>query len=212
MTTNRYYPIALDMTARPVLVIGGGAVAERKVEGLLAVGARVTLLSPALTPRLAGWVEEGRVTHVARGYRPDDLAGQQLVFVATDDRAVNAAVAREGRARAVLVNAADDPDHCDFILPSVLRRGDLIVAVTTGGASPALAGVIREELEPHFSESYAALLEVVAEVRAELRHRSIRASGETWRRALDADLRRLIGAGRRAEAKARLLESLGVVA
>ncbi len=200
-----YYPIFLEMTGRRAVVVGGGPVAERKVEGLLAVGASVTVISPALTPRLEAWAKDGRIRHVGRQYGPGDLAGSELAFVATDDPEVNAVVAKEGRARSVWVNAADDPAHSDFILPSVLRRGQLVVAVATGGASPALSRAIREELEAYFSEDYAVLSEVVAEVRRELREQARVPDAEAWRKALDGDLRRLIAEGRREEAKARLL-------
>lgn len=199
-----YYPIFLELSGRPCVVIGGGVVAERKVEGLLAEGASVTVLSPALSPRLEALAREGRISHLARAYAPGDLAGSELAFVATDDGGVNAAVAREGRERGVWVNAADDPTHCDFILPSVLRRGGLTVAVATGGASPALSRVIREELEAYFTEDYAELVRIVAEVRGELRESGRPADAETWRAALDGDLRRLIAEGRRVEARARL--------
>ncbi len=199
-----YYPIVLELAGRPCLVIGGGAVAERKVEGLLAAGATVTVVSPELAPGLAALVAAGRLRHVARAYRAGDLASAQLAFVATDDGVVNEAVAREGRERGVWVNAADDPAHCDFLLPSVLRRGDLVVAVATGGASPALSRAIREELEGYFTEDYAALAEVVAEVRQEMKARGRLPDAEAWRRALDGDLRRLVAEGRRDEAKARL--------
>ncbi len=200
-----YYPIFLSMTERRCVVIGGGGVAERKVEGLLALGASVTVISPALTPRLEALARQGRIRHVGREYGPGDLAGSELAFVATDDGQVNTTVARDGRAAGVWVNAADDPANCDFILPSVLRRGELVVAVATGGASPALARMIREELEAYLTEDYAVLAEVVAEVRHELRERARVPDPEAWRRALDQDLRRLIAEGRREDAKARLL-------
>lgn len=200
-----YYPIFLDLAGRPCLVIGGGAVAERKVEGLLGVGAQVSVIAPELGRGLEELAREGRIRHVAREYRSGDLEGYQLIFVATDDGAVNASVAQEGREQGVWVNAADDPAHCDFILPSVLRRGELVVAVATGGASPALSRAIREELERYFTGDYATLAEVVVEVRRELRERSAHPSAEAWQKALDGDLRRLIAEGRREEAKARLL-------
>lgn len=204
-----WYPIVIEMTDRPVLVIGGGAVAERKVEGLLAAGARVTVLAPALTARLLAWVREGRIGHVGRAYRTGDLEGYRVAFAATDDGQVNAAVAGEARERAVWLNAADDPGHSDFILPSVLRRGDLVVAVTTGGASPALARAVREELEAHLTEEYADLASLVAEVRRTVRQRPDPPEAEAWRCALDDRLRRLVAEGRRGEAASLLLERLG---
>lgn len=203
-----YYPIFLDMAGRPCVVIGGGAVAEHKVQGLLQVGAHVTVVSPELTSKLASLVSQGGVRHIARPYQAGDLKGYALAFVATDDYVVNADVAREGQQLGVWVNCADDPAHCDFILPSVLRRGELVVAVATGGSSPALSRAVREELEAYFTEDYAVLAQIVAEVRRELKQRSSVPSAEAWREALDADLRRFIAEGRRQEAKAHLLERL----
>ncbi|MBI2999939.1 MAG: bifunctional precorrin-2 dehydrogenase/sirohydrochlorin ferrochelatase [Deltaproteobacteria bacterium] len=204
-----YYPILLDLAQRPCLVIGGGSVAERKVERLLQAGAAVTVISPTLTERLDDWVKEGRVRHEARRYQKGDLAGYQLAFVATDDPEVNTVVYREGREREVWVNAADDAVHCDFILPSVLRRGELVVAVATGGSSPALSRAIREELEAYFTEDYGTLAEIVAEVRRELKERSLAPSAEAWQKALNGDLRRLIRDGKQEEAKNHLLKRLG---
>lgn len=204
-----YYPIFAEMTGRPCIIIGGGSVAERKAEGLLRVKANVTVVSPSLTELLASLVKQEKIRHIAREYCKGDLAGFGLVFVATDDPGVNAAVYREGQERGVWVNAADDPAHCDFILPSTLRRGDLVVAVATGGASPALSRAIREELEAYFTEDYGTLAEIVGEVRRELTGRSTSPSAEAWRRALNGDLRRLIQEGKQEEARAYLLKQLG---
>ena len=122
MTVGAHYPVFLDLTDRPCLVVGGGPVAEGKVEGLLAAGARVTVVSPAVTARLAAWAAAGRLQHRSRAYRAGDLVGHQVAFVGTDDPGVSGAVADEGRARGIWVNAADEPARCDFILPSVIRR------------------------------------------------------------------------------------------
>jgi len=204
-----YYPVALDLRDRLCIVVGGGPVAEAKVEGLLAAGARVTVVSPELTESLAGWAISGRIIHRPHRYRPDDLDGQQLVFSASDQREVTEAVAGEARRRGLWVNAADDPAFCDFLLPSVLRRGRLVVAVSTGGASPALAARVRRDLEAYFAPEYEELVELAAEVRAELRSRAHRPGGVAWRDAFDGELIELLGEGRRAEAKARLLDRLG---
>jgi len=205
-----YYPVALDLRDRLCLVVGGGPVAEAKVEGLLEAGARVTVVSPEVTEPLAAWAIDGRIIHRPHDYRADDLDGQQLVFSATDRRKVTEAVAAEARRRGLWVNAADDPAFCDFLLPSVLRRGRLVVAVSTGGASPALAARVRRDLEAYFAPEYDELVELAAEVRGELRSRAQRPVGEAWRGALDRDLVGLLAEGRRDEAKARLLERLGV--
>jgi siroheme synthase-like protein len=203
-----YYPVFLDLAQRRCLVVGGGPVAEGKVAGLLAAGARVTVVSPTVTERLAAWAASGRIAHTARPYRSGDLAGRQLVFTATDDPAVTAAVAVDGRARGVWVNAADDPTHCDFILPAVIRRGRLAVAVSTGGASPAAARAIREELEGYLTTEHGTLVELAAEARADLRRRGKSAPAARWRDALDARLRRLVAERRYRQARAQLRRSL----
>ncbi|MDP6559731.1 MAG: bifunctional precorrin-2 dehydrogenase/sirohydrochlorin ferrochelatase [Candidatus Binatia bacterium] len=202
------YPISIEMTGRPCVVIGGGVVAERKVQGLLETSAEVTVISPNLTESLHLWVREGKLAHKARKYLAGDLEGYDLAFVATDDPHMNSSVAREGKKNQIWVNAADDPSHCDFILPSVLKRGDLTVAVSTGGASPALSRAIREGLEFNFTEDHAELAHMVAQVRRELRRRSLTPSPEAWRQALNESLFDLIAKGKKEEARAYLMEQL----
>ena len=204
-----YYPVCLEMTERRCLVIGGGPVAERKVAGLLEAGARLTVVSPSATDRLRDWARADRIRLLLREYAAGDLDGHSIVFVATDDGRVNAHVARDARAAGVLVNAADDPAHCDFILPAVLRRGELTVAVSTGGASPALARTVRDELAGYLDrENYAALARVAADARRTLRDRGIRAPWERWRAALGGEVRKLVRADRLDAARERLLDGL----
>jgi siroheme synthase-like protein len=169
----------------------------------------VTVVSPVLTPALAALVAEGRVTHEARRYAAGDVAGFALAFVATADAALAPLVARDGRRHGVWVNAADDPAHCDFILPAVLRRGRLTVGVATDGASPALAGMIRDRLATVLGEEYGALTALVAEVRRELRETSRSPDGEVWQRALDAELCTLVAERRYEEARRWLHARLG---
>jgi precorrin-2 dehydrogenase / sirohydrochlorin ferrochelatase len=206
------YPVAgfslvVELAGRPCVVIGGGAVAERKVEGLLDTDAVVTVVSPTLTAALAALARAGRIAHVRRRYRRGDLAGSVLAFVATGDRGVAAAVAREGRRRGVWVNAADDPAHCDFFLPSVIRRGRLLVAVATAGASPALARAVREDIERRLPPEYATLTDTVAEVREELRAQGRSLDAAAWNRALTETIHDVTVDVTRH----RLLERLGVV-
>ena len=204
-----YYPVFVEMKGRRCVVIGGGAVARRKVEGLLRAGAGVTVVSHVITEQLGVLAEAGKIARVARPYQPGDLAGFQFAFVATDDAAVTAAVRREADKLGVLLNAADDPTQCDFILPAVLHRDALTVAVATGGASPALSRAIREELELYFTEDYAALAKIAAEVRRELREQGLFAGPESWERALSGDLRSLIRRGDIEGAKRYLRDRLG---
>ncbi len=205
-----YFPIFLSMNARRCLVIGGGAVAERKVANLLEAGAEVVVISPDATDHILNWSKENTIQFVARSYQPGDLAEFDLVFVATDDRAVTQQVGRDGHSLGVWINAADDPAHCDFILPSVLRRGDLTIAISSGGKSPAVARMIREELELYFTEEYALLTQLAAEVRDELRARAINAPFETWRRALSGEVRQRLMRGDISGAKRLLLREFGV--
>ena len=204
------YPVMLDLTSRPCLVVGGGAVAERKVAGLVEAGARVTIVSPWLTPALLRLATEAPLRWRPREYTAGDAAGFILVVVATDDIAVNAIVAAECRERGAWVNCADDPARCDFILPSVCRRGAVTVAVSTGGASPTMARLVREELDALLPDDIAPLTEVVAAVRRALSEGGVSLDGARWRQALDGELRSLVAAGRTAEAQAQLRERLGV--
>ena len=204
-----YYPIFLEMKDRRCVVIGGGAVAERKAEGLVAVGANVTVIAPGITDGLKGLLKQGAIRHVAREYQAGDRAGYDLVFVATDNSEINAAVSNEARSLRIWVNSADDPDHCDFILPAVIRRGDLAVAVSTGGVSPAVTRAIREELDEYFNADYARFVQIAGEVRRELREKSVSPGASAWNRALQGDFRRLIKEGKPVQAKELLLETLG---
>jgi precorrin-2 dehydrogenase/sirohydrochlorin ferrochelatase len=204
----RYYPVFLDIAGKPAVIIGGGEVALRKAEGLLDAGAQVTVVSPALHPGLAALVTAGRVKHMAREYMPGDLKGHALAFVGTDDRSVNDVVTREGRERGVWVNAVDDPPNCDFIMPSIFRRGDIVLAVSTGAGSPAMARKLREDLEGFLTEEYALMLDLVAQVRRELRDRGVSVEPDVWNAALDTDVKRLLGEGHVDEARQRLLRLL----
>ena len=205
-----YYPVFLDLAGKPTLVIGGGNVAEGKVRGLVTAEASLTLIAPSLTPELRALAGAGRLKLIEREYRDGDLEGYVVCFVATDDGAVNAAVAAEGRRRGIWVNAADDPANCDFILPSVVRQGDVVLAASTGGGSPALARRLREELTAFLEDDYAPLAELLASVRAELRRRDLSPDPETWSQAIDPRFRALVAQRRPAEAREHLLRRLGV--
>ncbi|MDI6709734.1 MAG: bifunctional precorrin-2 dehydrogenase/sirohydrochlorin ferrochelatase [Thermoanaerobacterales bacterium] len=163
------YPVSLKLEGEPCLVIGGGRVAERKVRSLLAAGARVRVISPDLTPWLAGEALRGTIEHYPRPYRDGDVEGHFLVISAANDPEVNAGVARECGSRRVLLNAVDDPPHCSFFVPASIRRGDFTISVSTAGKSPLLARRVREELERLYGPVYGAFLEYLAARRAEIK-------------------------------------------
>lgn len=161
----RYYPIFLDLTNHPCLVIGGGTVAERKVDSLLQARGRVTVISPALTPQLQSWATNQTITVHQRPYRRGDLQGFSLVFAATNDEAVHQQIADEAKEAGVFLNVVDRPALCSFIVPATVAQGDLTLAISTGGASPALAKKIRQNLEQHFGPEYNLALQLLARVR-----------------------------------------------
>jgi len=162
------YPIFAIIDHKPCLVVGGGAVGERKVQDLRAAGARVTVVSPTLSPLLADLVAAGEVRHLQADFAPEHLEGVALVMAATDDPEVNAKVSAAAQARAIWVNVADAPELCTFMVPAQVRRGELTVAISTGGASPALARRLREELEQQFGPEYGPYLALLKEVRGRL--------------------------------------------
>jgi len=205
------YPIFLETKGRPVLVIGGGNVGAEKVRGLLNGEADVTLVSPSLIAELQEHKDAGRIKHIEREYRESDLdGGWDFVMVATDDGAVNAEVAAAGKKRRILVNAADDPANCDFILPAVVRKGKITLAASTSGASPALARRLREELDAYLTEDMPALADLLAEVRQEVRRRGIKIENDAWQHAIDGQLRVLLAQRRYGQARARLIQRLGI--
>jgi precorrin-2 dehydrogenase/sirohydrochlorin ferrochelatase len=195
------YPVNLVLDGRQCLVVGGGRIALRKVEGLLACGARVRVVAPRIDPALRVLPD---VTFDERPWRPDDLAGTWLVIAATDDPAVNAAVYDAGQRAGIWVNGADDPANCSFTLPSVVRRGDLQVAVSTGGRSPALASWLRRRLEGEIGPEYGVLLDILATEREGLKAAGRSTEGLDWNSALDSDMLDLIRTGDLAHARERL--------
>lgn len=213
----RYYPVFLDMQGKPVVVIGGGNVALQKIDGLLDAGAEVTVVSPELNERLSQLRDEGNILHLKREYEPGDIVGYELVFVATDNYDENRRVWQEGRERHIWVNAVDDPPNCDFIMPGIVRKGELIVAISTSGTSPAMARKVREDIEAFLTEEDAALLDLAAEVRRELREQSVavkacdhcqRNANDVWNAALDGEVKKMLKEGDRAAAKSRVLNLL----
>ncbi|MCL8208219.1 MAG: bifunctional precorrin-2 dehydrogenase/sirohydrochlorin ferrochelatase [Actinomycetia bacterium] len=165
--TPRFLPVALDLAGRAVVVVGGGAEAEAKVRRLLPLGARVSVVSPVATPALREWAREGLVRWVRRRYRPGDLAGARVVFVA--DPRMAPAVVQDARHGGVLVNVVDDAQQSDFIAMASIRRGGLEVAVHTSGQSAALSRRLRERLEEQMGPEWGDLARVLGQLRATVR-------------------------------------------
>ncbi len=207
-----YIPIFLEVGGKRCLVVGGGEVAARKARTLLAAGATVTIISPALSAELAAIAARGAVRHLARPYRRGDLSGFALVYAATDDAALQRELAAEAGPLEIPINVADVPELCSFIAPAVIRRGELQIAISTGGASPALAAQLREELESRFGPEYARLLEILRAVRRWLAatepDRAARA--HKLRALAGSRLRECLASGDDSAAAAILREQLGV--
>ena len=164
----KYYPVCLDVRKKTCLIVGGGAVGTRKVETLIDCDAQVTVVSPAFTDTLLRLGAEGQITLKQKPYDTTDMNGVFLVIGATSDMALNRQVSRDAEEMNILCNIADVPDACNFILPAVVRRGDLQVAISTSGKSPAFAKHVRRALEQQFGEEYAVFLYLMGEIRQHL--------------------------------------------
>lgn len=203
-----YYPAFLNIEDRPCVVIGGGAVAEQKVKLLLQSKAKITVISPDFTPAIQEFGAKDKLTLIQRQYRHGDLHGQFIATAATDDNEVNEAVFREANERGIPVNVVDVTRLCSFIVPAVVRRGNITFAISTGGKSPAMARKVREDVEKFFPEEYGKLLDLVAEVREELKASRERFDPETWNKALNSNVIDVIKNGSRRDAKALILSML----
>ena len=204
-----YYPVFLKVKGRKCTVVGGGEVALRKVRVLLEHGADVEVVSPDLCSELAGLAGRGEIRTLTRKYRTGDLKNTFVAIAATGDGGINRRVVAEARRKKVLVNTVDDAENSDFIVPSYLRRGDLTVAVATGGKSPALARKIRTRLEKEIGEEYKALTDLIGEVRARLKQQKLEVDADGWQEALDLDrLLDLVRQGDKEKARATLLANL----
>jgi siroheme synthase-like protein len=203
------YPVMLELSGRRCVVIGAQAIREGKVEGLLAAGADdVLVVEPSVDDRFDGVVG---VRVERRAWRPGDLDGAFLAVASSDDGVTRAAIAREARARSILVNVIDDIPHCDWSAPAVVRRGDLVLAIGTGGVSPAVARLVRERLQTEFGAEWVEVLRVVGEVRRDTLPSlpDLRARAERWQKSLDLDeAAGLVRDGRAEELRTLLRERL----
>jgi siroheme synthase-like protein len=163
------FPIFVKLEGRLIVVVGGGNIAEAKIPGVLAASARIRLIAPSITPQIAEWVRFGKIEWLPKEFETADLDGAFLVVAATSAPGVNEAVYREAETRGILCNAVDDVEHCHFYYGAVVQRGDLQIAISTNGKSPALAQRLRQEFEAEFGSEYEVWLQWLGAAREALR-------------------------------------------
>lgn len=208
---SAYYPIYLQLHDQPCVVIGGGRIAEDKVTGLLAAGGRVTIVSPDLTTHLQELVERGEITHMARRYQSGDLAGAFIVISATDQTEINHQVWQEASANKQLVNVVDDTPRCNFIAPAILRKGDLTIAISTGGKAPALAVRLKEQLQREIGPEVERFLELVGQLREPLSQHvpDLETRKALWYELVDSDALNLLAQGDEPAARETISKIVG---
>lgn len=184
---NPYYPIFLNLSGRNCVVAGGGQVALRKVTTLLQHGADITVISPRLCKGLRELDCEGKIQVRHRAYHAGDLEGAYIAIIATGNRTVNLHASLEARCNKIPVNVVDDPALSDFIVPSIVRRGSVSIAISTAGKSPALARKIRTMLEGELDNEYAELALLIEGVRREVKRLKLKISSKRWQEAIDLD-------------------------
>jgi precorrin-2 dehydrogenase/sirohydrochlorin ferrochelatase len=200
------YPIALVLDGKPCLVVGGGEIADGKLDALLLAGAVVTVVSPEVQPRIAALAANGQIMLQRRTYRTSDLDATYLAIAATDDGPLNARVVTEARAAGILTQAVDDIPYCDFFAVAIVRRGDLQLGISTNGRSPAFARWMRERLDTELPAEYGDLLAVLGDVRETIKAAGPIPAYEHWEAAITDDVIAALGAGDRETATARIYE------
>jgi siroheme synthase-like protein len=202
------WPVNMLVSARPVLVVGAGRIAARKIEPLLDLGADVTVVAPTVGPEVGALAADGRLQVVERTFQVDDLDGAWLVVTATGDHAVDAAVFEAAEARRIWCNSADDPSQCSFTLLSTVRQSDIVVAIGTGGRSPALATFLKRRVEAELGPEYGVLLDLLSEAREEIRGAGHSSEDADWQRALESGIVDMVRDGNIVEAKEQLRSCL----
>ena len=207
----KYYPVHLDINNRNVLVVGGGSVGTRKVKTLLDCGARVTVVSPEVSRQLRELAASGDIILAERSYQSEDLTGVFVVIGATDDETLNQQISSDADRLNTLCNIADRPEVCNFILPSIVQRDDLVITISTSGQSPALAKKLRKTLENQFGEEYGTLLQLMGAIRKKLLQQAHKpeAHKPLFEQLINSDLIVMIQAGKTEEIDALLFDILG---
>lgn len=205
------YPVNLQLAGRRCAVVGGGSVAERKVDSLLAARAQVTVIGPDLTPELCRLQAAGQITHVAENYRPGMLQQFFIVICATNRTEVNRMAAEEAKRAGALVNVVDDGAFSDFTVPAQVIRGDLLLTVSTGGKSPGLSRLLREELAGHYGTEYGLYLDLVAALRDKVRDGLAGPKDREvfWRQVFDHEILALLKQGKVKEAEEKIKHAVG---
>ena len=207
----KYYPVHLDINNRKVLVVGGGSVGSRKVKTLLDCGARVTVVSPEVSRQLRELAASGDIKLAERSYQSEDLNGVFVVIGATDDETLNQQISSDADRLNTLCNIADRPEVCNFILPSIVQRDDLVITISTSGQSPALAKKLRKALENQFGEEYGTLLQLMGAIRKKLLQQAHEpeAHKPLFEQLINSDLIVMIQAGKTEEIDMLLFDILG---
>ncbi len=190
----KYYPVYLNITDRMCVVVGGGDIAERKIVRLLECGASVVVVGKKLGPKLDDMKSEGKIKHIASDYQEEHIRNAFMVIGATDRDDVNERIYRDAKGNGIPANIVDDPDRCDFILPSIFSQGDLQIAISTGGKSPALAKKLRLEMEKNYGPEYKTLLDIMGAVREKVttRGRPSEENKKLFESLLNSDILRYI--------------------
>ncbi|MHB1462482.1 MAG: precorrin-2 dehydrogenase/sirohydrochlorin ferrochelatase family protein [Armatimonadota bacterium] len=209
-----HYPICVDFSNKTCVVIGGGLVAERKVVSFLDFGASVTVVAPALTPRLANLADEGKITCRVGSYFASELDTAYIVVAATDDREINRLISSDAQQRGIPVNVVDDPELCTFFVPATIRHRDVVISVSTAGKCPSLARRIKDTIATQIGAEYGELAEILGEVRDEIKtaYPDIEDRKQIYQRILDSDILPLLEQARHSEALAIIHECISAPA
>jgi precorrin-2 dehydrogenase/sirohydrochlorin ferrochelatase len=208
---NTYYPVYIQLRDQPCVAVGGGKIAEGKVDGLLAAEAKVTVISPDLTPHLHALAHQKQITYLERTYQPGDLTGAFMVICATDQADINHQVWQEATANQQLVNVVDDTPRCNFIAPSILRKGDLTIAISTSGKAPALAVRLKERLQQELGREYERFLELAGELREPLAQHipDFEARKALWYELVDSEILDFLARGDERSARETISRVVG---